>query len=276
MTTATKNPFEQLREPFPKDVVGILPKPYKRDSPKGKCNECGGYHGLPAAHLDYVGHAAVTDRLLTVDPMWTWEPMHRQIDSAALAAALASGSPECVRLLIENSPPALDRDGNLWIRLTVNGVTRPGVGDGPNMKERIGDALRNAAMRFGVALSLWSKDELESGYGEAKATDALPQSAEAARPRTTRAAPQADPETGEVVDSNLASQKQLGMIASLFGKKGFPDDRTIRHNYVAAVIGREFASTKELTKKEASAVIEALMAEEEEPAYDPTAAEAPF
>lgn len=132
---------DQLRAPFPKDVVGKLPKPYKRDSAKGQCRECGGYHGLPAAHLDYVGHAAVTDRLLSVDPEWSWEPMGR--------------TPEGL--------PALDRDGNLWIRLTVNGHTRPGVGDGSSMKERIGDAIRNAAMRFGVALDLWSKEELESG-----------------------------------------------------------------------------------------------------------------
>lgn len=132
---------DQLRAPFPKDVVGKLPKPYKRDSPKGQCRECGGYHGLPAAHLDYVGHAAVTDRLLSVDPEWSWEPMG----------------------LTPEGLPALDRDGNLWIRLTVNGHTRPGVGDGSSMKERIGDAIRNAAMRFGVALDLWSKEELESG-----------------------------------------------------------------------------------------------------------------
>lgn len=132
---------DQLRAPFPKDVVGKLPKPYKRDSPKSQCRECGGYHGLPAAHLDYVGHAAVTDRLLSVDPEWSWEPMGR--------------TPEGL--------PALDRDGNLWILLTVNGHTRPGVGDGSSMKERIGDAIRNAAMRFGVALDLWSKEELESG-----------------------------------------------------------------------------------------------------------------
>lgn len=132
---------DQLRAPFPKDVVGKLPKPYKRDSAKGQCRECGGYHGLPAAHLDYVGHAAVTDRLLSVDPEWSWEPM--------------GFTPEGL--------PALDRDGNLWIRLTVNGHTRPGVGDGSSMKERIGDAIRNAAMRFGVALDLWSKEELESG-----------------------------------------------------------------------------------------------------------------
>lgn len=112
--------WEQLRKPFPKEVVGSLPK--------------GG------VQLDYVGHAAVTDRLLSVDPEWNWEPL--ATDLAGL--------------------PALDDNGNLWIRLTVGGVTRLGVGDGRNMKERIGDALRNAAMRFGVALDLWSKDELES------------------------------------------------------------------------------------------------------------------
>lgn len=140
--------LEELRKEFPAGTVGVLPKPYKRTSPKGTCKECGGYHGLPAVHLDFVGHAAVTDRLLTVDPEWNWEPL----------------------ALDERGLPALDRDGNLWIRLTVAGVTRIGVGTGTSMKERIGDALRNAAMRFGVALSLWTKDELESGHAEAKAT----------------------------------------------------------------------------------------------------------
>jgi hypothetical protein len=51
----------------------------------------------------------------------------------------------------------------MWIKLTVCGVTRLGYGDaqgktgGDAMKERIGDALRNAAMRFGAALELWHK-----------------------------------------------------------------------------------------------------------------------
>jgi hypothetical protein len=54
----------------------------------------------------------------------------------------------------------LDRAGNLWIKLTICGVTRLGVGDGKNAKEVIGDAIRNAAMRFGVALDLWAKENL--------------------------------------------------------------------------------------------------------------------
>lgn len=133
------DPWAELRKPFPRETIGILPKPYRADSPKGKCPTCGGYHGMPAAHLDYVGHAAVTDRLLAVDPTWTWEPL----------------------ALTPEGLPQLDRAGNLWIKLTVNGVTRVGVGDGKSAKELIGDAIRNAAMRFGVALDLWSKEELE-------------------------------------------------------------------------------------------------------------------
>jgi len=138
--------LKKLREPFEASEMGQLPKPYKKDSDKGNCKVCGGYHGLPAAHLDFVGHAAVTGRLLNVDPEWTWEPM----------------------ALDEHGAPAIDRNGGLWIRLTVCGVTRPGYGDaggkagGNAVKEAIGDAIRNAGMRFGIALDLWHKgDALE-------------------------------------------------------------------------------------------------------------------
>jgi hypothetical protein len=131
----------KLKVPFEKHQINLLPKPYKKDSPSGKCSECGGWHGLPAAHLEYVGHAALTARLLEVDPLWNWEPM--AVDAAGL--------------------PALDKDGSMWIRLTICGVTRLGVGDAQNKtggnaaKERIGDAMRNAGMRFGAALELWHK-----------------------------------------------------------------------------------------------------------------------
>lgn len=117
--TMTPDAALELRKPFPPESVGKLPK--------------GG------AMLDYVGHAAVTDRLLTVDPHWNWEPF---------AVHPQSGL------------PLLDDKGNLWIRLTICGVTRIGVGDGKSLKECIGDALRNAAMRFGVALDLWAKENL--------------------------------------------------------------------------------------------------------------------
>ena len=117
-TSMTADKATALRRPFPPESVGKLPK--------------GGQM------LDFVGHAAVTDRLLAVDPEWTWEPF-------ALDA---------------NGLPSVTASGNLWIRLTVCGVTRIGVGDGKNAKECIGDAIRNAAMRFGVGLDLWAKENL--------------------------------------------------------------------------------------------------------------------
>ena len=116
--------LQKLRTPFEPHQISYLPK--------------GG------VKLAYVGHAALTDRLLSVDPLWTWEPVAN--DSRGL--------------------PLLDESGGLWIRLTICGVTRLGYGDAGDkkgcnaMKERIGDALRNAAMRFGAALDLWHKGEL--------------------------------------------------------------------------------------------------------------------
>lgn len=140
----TQSPLALLRAPFPANQISKLPKPYKKDSPKGNCTVCDGYHGLPALHLDYVGHAALTDRLLDADPLWSWEPV--------------AFTPEGM--------PAFDRNGGLWIRLTVCGVTRLGYGNaegksgGDAVKEIIGDAMRNAGMRFGMALDLWHKGDL--------------------------------------------------------------------------------------------------------------------
>ena len=74
-------------------------------------------------------------------------------------------------------------------------------------------------------------------------------------------APVADSDTGEVVDPNLATPKQLGFIAKLFVDKGFSDDHTERITYVGAVISRDIESSKELTKREAGQVIDALQAE---------------
>ena len=116
--------LQELRKPFPDHQISYLPK--------------GG------TKLAYVGHAALTDRLLDVDPGWTWEPL----------------------AMSPHGLPVMDDLGGMWIRLTVCGVTRLGYGHagskqgGDAIKEIIGDALRNAAMRFGAALELWHKGDL--------------------------------------------------------------------------------------------------------------------
>ena len=153
--TTEKTGLDLLREPFPLNQISKLPKPTKSQTDEVKsnfksgirCGICGGWHHPQVIHLDYVGHAALTDRLLDCDPNWYWEP-------------LAFG---------DNGLPTFDSTGGLWIRLHVHGHSRLGYGHattsnfkeiGSDTKEKIGDALRNAAMRFGAALDLWHKGDL--------------------------------------------------------------------------------------------------------------------
>lgn len=151
MSGMTPEKLAQLRAPFPPEAIGKKPQvtcsacsrnktqKHCENHKRQECRVCGNYLTTAHMHLDFVGHAEATGRLLDVDPEWTWEPM------AYTEAGL----------------PAVDQHGGLWIRMTVCGVTKPGYGDaqgkeGPNaVKETIGDAIRNAGMRFGMALELW-------------------------------------------------------------------------------------------------------------------------
>lgn len=153
-----------LRVAFPPNQISLLPKPTKKreemaNLPKAKCKECGGWHATTSViHLSYVGHAALTDRLLDADPAWFWEPM-----------------------FLKDGLPGYDEHGGLWIKLTVCGVTRLGYGHagekdgGDAIKEIIGDALRNAAMRFGAALELWHKGDLHVEEEKEKPKDSAVQ-----------------------------------------------------------------------------------------------------
>jgi hypothetical protein len=67
----------------------------------------------------------------------------------------------------DNGRPAIHEANGMavmWGKLTILDKTMLGVGsvrsDKPDLdKELIGDFLRNASMRFGICLSLWSKSE---------------------------------------------------------------------------------------------------------------------
>lgn len=171
-----KENLKKLREPFPENQISKLPKPTCelekwKALPKARCGECGGYHATSnTIHLSYVGHAALTDRLLDVDPDWNWMPL--AVDT--------------------NGLPLLDKDGGMWIKLTICGITRLGYGDSQGKtgcnatKERIGDALRNAAMRFGAALELWHKGDLHGdSEDDAEGTKKPPVKYEAKKPANT-------------------------------------------------------------------------------------------
>ena len=98
------------------------------------------------AQLDFVGHADVTKFLLETDPNWRWVPIEWKDGRPAIH--------------VENGM------ATMWGELTVLGQSRLGVGsvraDKPDLdKELVSDFFRNAAMRFGFCLSLWTKQEWE-------------------------------------------------------------------------------------------------------------------
>ncbi|MFI7644264.1 hypothetical protein [Nonomuraea sp. NPDC049400] len=193
----------ELRRPFEEAQIGLLPRvtcPDCSDKRKKcenkshirkRCPECNATVSPKHIHIDFVGHANVTKRLLEVDPLWTWEPF----------------------ALDENGLPQVDTDnfGNpvgMWIRLTVCGHTRPGYGSVPSnqhdaIKVLIGDAIRNAAQRFGVALEQWITGEREIPEAE----NAVHDPGRRAMPAKQRAA-----DAAVVVDSEWVAEfeKRLG------------------------------------------------------------------
>lgn len=228
--TLTDEQATALRRPFQAESIGKLPKPLRRDdNDKGKCERgsrysadghfCGGYHAR-SLHLDYVGHAATTDRLLAVDPQWSWEPL--ALDTHGL--------------------PAFDAARNLWIKLTICGVTRIGVGDGKSAKECIGDAIRNAAMRFGVALDLWAKEDLIEFAQAAQNRQAASASADA---------------TPQATNDDKITQPQQRMMRALLAEVGLKDRDAILE-FASQEAGRAVTTSADLTKVEAGRVIDSL------------------
>ena len=136
--------------------------------------------------LDFVGHADITRILLEIDPTWRWVPI-----------AWDNGRPS---IHVENGI------ATMWGELTVLGQARLGVGsvraDKQELdKERVGDFLRNAAMRFGICLSLWTKQEWDD--------NAKPVSAPA--PKAVKAEPAGDaPLSQEQIEQFIAACEKAG------------------------------------------------------------------
>lgn len=132
--------WEALRAPFPPEQIGKLPKVKRDDGNPESCSVCGGYHakGAAALHLDYVGHAWLTERLNNYGGDW-----------------------ELVRVDGPNFPD----DKLVWMEavLTIDGVRRSEVGCALLTKEEWpkllwSDVLTRCAMRHGIGLAMWQKD----------------------------------------------------------------------------------------------------------------------
>lgn len=234
MTEMTPEVAAILRAPFPAAQVGKLPRitcgacskdKFQKHCDKhqrSKCRICDNFITSAHMHLDYVGHAGVTDRFLQADTGWTWEPVAFGPDGL----------------------PQVDSNGGLWIRLTIAGVTRIGYGDaqgkqGPDaVKEAIGDALRNAGMRFGVGLDLWSKTPIED-HTEAPATAQPPAQ------RNNRNAAQRPAQSPQE-----AAQQEAHLVAKAKLRKACADNKWDMHKVADLFAGQHQAELGETTNAE--------------------------
>lgn len=177
--------------------------------------------------LDYLGHAELTKILIAVDPLWNWKPLE-----------------------IRNGAPVINIHNGvatMWIELTVLGKTIIGVGSckadkEDHAKELIGDALRNAAMRFGIAVNLWSKADGEKPNNNKRQTTTI---------------------VNNVVQhpAGKAGAGLVKLVEREAAKQGDPV------KIVAGIIGRKLVALNDLSAEEARTVLAGLkqQTEEEEP-----------
>ncbi len=300
-----KQMLEILSKPFDPQYIGHLPRVTCRDckdasrgsrqSSCGRhkminCKVCKNFLSEAHQHDSYVSHADVENRLNNADPNWTYEPL----------AFDENGFPLAV----------LDVDGNwiMWIRMTVGGVTRLGVGslhEVPNKdakaanvpqddlrKKLISDALKNAAMRFGVGLELWSiADRLEvCGSGDDDMRSASMDDAQLVAAPTQQDATVDG--SLDLLEDGVELLDTTASVNATAGDVGFADDdykepaapkealiaeamvnrirkmftdfhKTLpeQREYTSSVVGREVAKLTELTRKEGAMVVKALQAD---------------
>ena len=117
--------------------------------------------------------------------------------------------------------------------MTILGKTMIGVGSaradkGDYLKELIGDFLRNASMRFGICLSLWTKSEWEDLGGSQKPAGG------SAITRTTQSATS--------LSGDSPSDAQLRMIRALGHSDAMPTTKAAASTLITALKNKVTAS----------------------------------
>jgi hypothetical protein len=190
--------------------------------------------------MSYISHGLVTERLNDADPDWSVERIatHTYVDG--------SGALHCA---------------GVELALTVGGVTRVEAG-GPQrqdgftneIKNAYSDALKRAAMRFGVALGMWETlVDAEGDEDYAPDTPGLgPVDFASTRGRRLDSAVEDTSRRMTSVDQ-VATGRQLKFIQAITRESGRSDDDVA--DLAQQYYGKAIA---DLTRREASAFIEAL------------------
>ncbi len=151
--------------------------------------------------------------------------------------------------------------------LTVLGVSKEDVGEGDSLKAAFSDALKRAAVKFGVGRYLYRLPKVWADLderGNIKDPEAVKRALLGGE--TDDTPPWEDkpkrvkPADEEPRPSGGVTEAQLRYIHKLWKEIGGGEDI---HDYASAVLGREVSSLKELTRQEASKLIEAMKEEPE-------------
>lgn len=143
------------------------------------------------------------------------------------------------------------------VAITIDGVTREGIGTGPNrsemgIKKAEHDALKRAAVKFGIARDLYKKefDAIERGDEPVNETRPAPVSQAAGFAQTNGGGAKfpANPVAQTLAD--MITTKQLGMIRAVAREAGVDADEEC-----SAVMN---CQVTELSRRAASALIDHL------------------
>ena len=147
--------------------------------------------------LDFVGHADITRILIEIDPHWRLVPI-----------AWENGRPAC---------NIVNDMATMWFELTLLGTSRLAIGTAKANafdldKQLYGDALRNGAMRFGISLNLWTKNEWED----------LDHNPAPSKPRSTApaSAPEQAPKQSKPKTMTPVSEAQINQFNAACEAKG--------------------------------------------------------
>lgn len=185
--------------------------PWSMDTPTGPLT-CEGGHNTSGLHLPYVGHAALTNRLIEIDP-W-WKVRFHGVDPT-------TGNP---------APIQNEKTMAYCIDLTICGITHTDFGTAKRGSENAlqscyGNALRRAAMRHGLALYLWAKGDLEKfeigGEGESSPAEATSGPADPSTP-----SPAAD------TDLELVNEGQMSKLNQEAALIADPKERAAARGHI--------------------------------------------
>ena len=169
-----------------------------------------------------------------------------------------------------------DYDGRRLVEvkctLTVLGISKEDVGEGDSLKAAFSDALKRAAVKFGVGRYLYRLPKVWVDLDErgniknpeavkrlllgSEADNASPREERPSQAREARPQPKDNagaPQPGGVTEA------QLRYIHKLW--KEIASDGDDIHEYASAILDRDIRSLKELTRQDASKLIEAIKEE---------------